>query len=123
VRGDHERLNITARKFAASRCAAKNRRLEKELREYEVQSTYLLARDQKEGIFRADAYVHFAADFPGSGLAGRALFNASLDYRQAGLAEKANATCKRLLATYPRSEFAAQARQAMADGAKASLKR
>jgi cellulose synthase operon protein C len=114
VRDDHQKLNISARQFAASRCAAKNRRLAKELREYEVRSTYLLARDQKEDILRADAYVHFAADFPASELAEMALFNASSDYRQEGLAEKANATCKRLLATYPRSEFAAQARQAMA---------
>lgn len=123
VRSRNQEMNVNARRFAASPCAAKDLRLQEEMRKYAMDASYLLARDQKDSELRADAYLQFADDFPTSDLADRALFNASLDYRHASLADLANETRQRLIKQYPESEFARRARKAIADEAKASPRR
>ncbi len=59
----------------------------------------------KEFAKAAEAYLAFVTEFPKSEIADRALFNASIDFFQAGMLERAIETRKRIIAQYPKSEF------------------
>lgn len=108
---DWEAIDEWAKRFYREPRLAKGEFRKELLEIIEKNSFQLIARLEQEERFAeaGDRYVRFVEDWPGSQLAGEALFNASVDYYRAGRVEQALAVRDRLVREYPGHTLAPQA--------------
>jgi tetratricopeptide (TPR) repeat protein len=107
VSGDWAKMNEWARKFYNDPKLSTGK-FRDELSAYIEQSAFKLVNQmesQKEFAKAAEAYLAFVEEFPKSAIAEKALFNASIDFFQAKMPDKAIEVRKRLTSQYPNSEF------------------
>ena len=107
VSGDWAKMNEWARKFYNDPKLAAGK-FKDELSGYIEQSAFKLVNQleaQKEYAKAAEAYMAFVEEFPKSAIAEKALFNASIDFYQARMPDRAIEVRKRLVSQYPNSEF------------------
>ncbi|HEX4622224.1 MAG TPA: hypothetical protein VH208_11715, partial [Myxococcaceae bacterium] len=105
--GDYSKVNEWARKFYAEPRLATGK-FREELAKLIEQSAFKLVNKyeaNKDFVKAAEAYEGFVKEFPRSEIADKALHNASSDYFQAKLIDKASALCKQIIREYPKSEF------------------
>jgi len=105
--GDWAKVNQWARKFYAEPKLATGR-FREELSKYIEQSSFKLIGQleaKKEHAKAAEAYLTFVTEFPKSEIADKALYNASVDFVNAKMLDKAMQTRDRLMRSYPKSEF------------------
>ncbi|MGA9525517.1 MAG: tetratricopeptide repeat protein [Myxococcaceae bacterium] len=74
---------------------------------------------KKEYAKAADAYLAFVSEFPKSSIADKALFNASIDFYNAKMLDRAIEVRKQIIARYPKSEFVPQCIFANAEASEA----
>jgi tetratricopeptide (TPR) repeat protein len=107
VSGDWAKMNEWARKFYNDPKLSVGK-FRDELSAFIEQSAFKLVNQleaQKEYAKAAEAYLAFVTEFPKSAIAQKALFNASIDFYQAKMPDRAIEVRKRLVAEYPHSEF------------------
>ncbi|HVE82177.1 MAG TPA: tetratricopeptide repeat protein [Myxococcales bacterium] len=127
--GDWTKVNEWARKFYASDKLATGK-FREDLAKVLEQSQFKLINqlEQRKDYARAaEAYLTFVKDFPRSEIADKAVFNASIDYFNAKMLDKAIQTRDQIIAQYPKSEHVpaciyanAEAREAVGDFEKAA---
>jgi len=71
---------------------------------------------KKEYAKAGDAYLTFVTEFPKSEIADKALFNASIDYFNAKQLNKAIEVRKKIITSYPKSQYVPQTLYALAEG-------
>jgi len=127
--GDWTKVNEWARKFYANEKLATGA-FRDTLAKVLEQSAFKLVNqlEQRKDYARAaEAYKTFVSEFPRSEIADKALFNASIDYFNAKMLDKAIETRDRIVSQYPKSEYVpactyanAEAREAVGDFEKAA---
>lgn len=127
--GDWTKVNEWARKFYANDKLAVGK-FREDLAKVLEQSAFKLVNqlEQKKDYARAaEAYKTFVSEFPKSEIADKALFNASIDYFNAKMLDKALETRDRIISQYPKSEYVpacmyanAEAHEAIGDFDKAA---
>ncbi len=104
---DWAKVNEWARRFYNDKNLAQGE-FRTQLAQLVEQSAFKLINQleaNKEFSKAADAYLAFVTEFPKSEIADKALFNASIDFYQAGMLDRAIETRKRIIAQYPKSDF------------------
>lgn len=104
--GDWAKVNEWARKFYNNEKLATGK-FRDELSRVIEQSSFKLVNQleaKKEYAKAGDAYLAFVAEFPKSDIADTALFNASIDYFNAKMLDKALEVRRRIVTQYPRSK-------------------
>jgi tetratricopeptide (TPR) repeat protein len=129
LQGDWTKVNEWARKFYANDKLAVGK-FRDDLAKVLEQSAFKLVNqlEQKKDYARAaEAYKTFVSEFPKSEIADKALFNASIDYFNAKMLDKAIETRDRIISQYPKSEYVpaciyanAEAHEAIGDFEKAA---
>jgi TolA-binding protein len=107
LQGNWAMVNEWARKFYANDKLATGA-FREELSRILEQSAFKLVSQleaQKEYRQAAEAYLKFVSEFPKSEIADKALFNASVDFANARMLDRAVKTRAHLIEKYPRSEF------------------
>ena len=127
--GDWTKVNEWARKFYANDKLAVGK-FRDDLAKVLEQSAFKLVNqlEQKKDYARAaEAYKTFVSEFPKSEIADKALFNASIDYFNAKMLDRALETRDRIISSYPKSEYVpacmyanAEAHEAIGDFEKAA---
>ncbi|MBI3185609.1 MAG: tetratricopeptide repeat protein [Myxococcales bacterium] len=115
---DWAKVNEWARKFYASEKLAVGK-FREDLAKLIEQSAFKLVNQleaKKDYAKAAEAYIGFVQEFPQSELADKALFNAAIDFFNARMLDKAIETRKRLVQSYPKSQFVPQTVYALAEG-------
>lgn len=115
---DWVKVNEWARKFYANEKLAQGK-FRDDLAKLIEQSSFKLVNQyeaRKEYGKAADMYVAFVTEFPGSELADKALYNASIDYFNARMLDKAIDTRKRIITQYPKSTYVPATMYALAEG-------
>ncbi len=115
---DWQKLNESARKFYASDKLAVGK-FREELATYIEQSSFKLINQleaNKEYQKAAEAYLAFVSEWSKSELADQALFNASIDFYNAKMLDKAIEVRKQIIQKYPKSKFVPEAMYALAEG-------
>jgi tetratricopeptide (TPR) repeat protein len=105
--GDWAKVNEWARKFYNTPKLATGP-FRQELSKVIEQSSFKLVNQleaKKEYAKAAEAYISFVSEFPKSEIADKALYNASIDFVNANMLDKAMSTRQRLMRSYPKSEF------------------
>ncbi len=105
--GDWAKMNEWARRFYAQPKLAKGKFREELGKILEQSSFKLINLLEEKGEFAAaaSAYLTFVEEFPKSGLADRALFNASVDFFKGNQIDRSIEVRKQLVARYPDSSF------------------
>jgi tetratricopeptide (TPR) repeat protein len=119
LRGDTAKMNEYARKFANEKCAQQNPDFKQDMFKLAEQTTFKLANSldaQKDFAGAAKAYVDFINEFPKSDLADKAMFNASIDYFNGKMLDKAIEMRKRIIKEYSKSQFVPNTMFALAEG-------
>ncbi len=119
---DWAKVNEWARRFYAEEKLAKGR-FREDLAKLIEQSAFKLVNQleaRKEYAKAAEAYLGFVQEFPKSDIADKALFNASIDFYNAKMLDRAIETRKRIVQQYPKSEFVPQCIFGMAEGYEAT---
>jgi cellulose synthase operon protein C len=115
---DWEKVNEWARKFYANEKLAQGK-FREDLAKLIEQSSFKLVNQyeaKKEYGKAADMYVKFVTEFPQSELSDKALYNASIDYFNARMLDKAIETRKRIITQYPKSTYVPATLYALAEG-------
>lgn len=115
---DWAKVNEWARKFYANEKLAQGK-FRDDLAKLIEQSSFKLINQyeaRKEYGKAADLYVTFVTEFPKSELADKALYNASIDYFNARMLNKAIETRKRIIDQYPKSTYVPAVLYALAEG-------
>jgi len=115
---DWAKLNEYARKFYASDKLAVGK-FREELATYIEQSSFKLIAQleaNKEYQKAAEAYLSFVNEWPKSDLADQALFNASIDFYNAKMLDRAIEVRKLIIQKYPKSKYVPETMFALADG-------
>jgi tetratricopeptide (TPR) repeat protein len=116
--GDWAKVNEWARKFYAEEKLATGP-FRASLALLIEQSAFKLVNQleaKKEYAKAADAYLGFVTEFPKSEIADKALFNASIDYFNAKMLNKAIEVRKKIITNYPKSQYVPQTMYALAEG-------
>ncbi len=116
--GDWTKVNEWARRFYKEEKLASGK-FREELSRVIEQSAFKLVNQleaRKEFGKAAEAYLSFVNEFPKSDLADEALHNASIDFFNARMLDKAIETRNRIIQHYPRSQFVPAAIFANAEG-------
>ncbi|MBK7858585.1 MAG: tetratricopeptide repeat protein [Archangiaceae bacterium] len=119
LRGDTKSMNEYARKFANEKCAQGNPDFKQDMYKLAEQTTFKLANAldaQKDYLGAAKAYTDFINEFPKSELADKAMFNASIDFFNGKMLDKAIETRKRIIKEYSKSSFVPNTMFALAEG-------
>ncbi len=129
LQNDWAKVNEWARRFYADSKLAQGD-FKAQLAQVVEQSAFKLVNQMeanKEYAKAAEAYLAFVSEFPRSEIAEKALFNASIDFYQAKMLDRAIETRKRIISQYPKSEFVpaciyanAEALEAIGDFAEAA---
>jgi cellulose synthase operon protein C len=117
--GDWAKVNEWSRKFYNEPKLATGK-FREDLAQLIEQSSFKLVNQleaDKKYAEAAEAYLTFVSEFPKSALADKALFNASIDFFNAKLLDRALETRKRIIAQYPNSPFVPACIYANAEGA------
>lgn len=107
ILSDWEKVNEWARKFYSNEKLAVGT-FRADLAKLIEASAFKLVNQMeasKNYAKAAEAYMGFVAEFPRSAIADKALYNASIDFHNAQLREKALAVRQRIVKDYPKSEF------------------
>lgn len=107
LKGDYAKVNEWARRFYNNDKLASGA-FRDELSRVLEQSSFKLVNQleaNKEYAKAAEAYLTFVSEFPKSEIADKALFNASIDFFNAKMLDRAIETRKRIIAQYPKSQF------------------
>src|SRR5712692_8659804 len=105
--GDWARVNQWARKFYSEPKLATGKFREDLAKLIEQSAFKLIAQLEAKKEFgkAAEAYLSFVGEFPKSEIADQALFNASIDFFNAKMLDKAIETRNRIMRHYPKSKF------------------
>src|SRR5215468_107806 len=124
ILGDWTKVNEWARKFYNEPKLAAGK-FRDELSKVIEQSSFKLIGQleaKKEFAKAGEQYIAFVGEFPKSEIADKALFNASIDFYNAKMLDKAIETRNRIIRAYPKSEHVpacsyanAEAREAIGD--------
>jgi tetratricopeptide (TPR) repeat protein len=122
--GDWAKVNEWARRFYNEPKLAAGK-FHEELSKVIEQSSFKLINQleaKKEYAKAAEAYIAFVGEFPRSEIADKALFNASIDFFNAKMLDRAIETRNRIIRAYPKSDYVpacsyanAEAREAIGD--------
>lgn len=115
---DWQKLNEAARKFYAADKLAVGK-FRDELATYIEQSSFKLINQleaNKEYQKAAEAYLAFVTEWSKSDLADQALFNASIDFFNARMLDRAIEVRKQIIQKYPKSKFVPDTMFALAEG-------
>jgi tetratricopeptide (TPR) repeat protein len=115
---DWVKVNEWAKKFYAEEKLATGK-FREELAKLIEQSSFKLINQleaKKEYAKAADAYMGFVTDWPKSELADKALFNASIDFFNARMLDRAIEVRKQIVTKYPKSQYVPQTMYALAEG-------
>ncbi len=118
LQGNWEKVNEWSRKFYAEERLAQGK-FRDDLAKLIEQSAFKLVNlleAKKDYGKAAEAYMGFVTDFPRSELADKALFNASIDFYNARMLDKAIEVRKQLTSKYPKSQYVPQTTFALAEG-------
>jgi tetratricopeptide (TPR) repeat protein len=116
--GDWGKVNEWARKFYAEERLA-NGKFREDLAKLIEQSAFKLVNQleaRKDYGKAAEAYLGFVAEFPRSEIADKALFNASIDFFNAKMLDRAIETRKKIIENYKKSPYVPQTMYALAEG-------
>jgi len=119
--GDWAKVNEWARKFYNNEKLATGK-FRDELSKVIEQSAFKLVNQleaRQEYAKAAEAYLNFVQEFPKSEIADTALFNASIDYFNAHMLDKAIEVRRRIIKDYPKSKHVPPAIFAIAEGLEA----
>lgn len=124
LKGDWAKVNEWARKFYRDPKLAQGD-FKTATGQLIEQSAFKLVNQmeaEKDYARAAEAYLAFVAEFPKSDIAEKALYNASIDFFQAKMLDRAIEVRKQIITKYPKSEFVpasifanAEAAEAIAD--------
>lgn len=118
LQANWEKVNEWARKFYAEDRLAQGK-FREDLAKLIEQSAFKLVNlleAKKDYGKAAEAYMGFVTDFPKSELADKALFNASIDFYNARMLDRAIEVRKQLTSKYPKSQYVPQTTFALAEG-------
>ena len=104
---DYAKVNEWARRFYNNDKLASGK-FRDDLSKLIEQSAFKLVNQleaKKEFAKAAEAYLTFVAEFPRSEIADKALYNASVDFYNAKMLDRAIETRKRIISKYPKSSF------------------
>lgn len=115
---DWEKVNEWARKFYAEEKLATGKFREDLAKLIEQSSFKLINQLEAKNEYgkAADAYMAFVQDWPKSELADKALYNASIDYFNAKMLNRAIEVRKQLIQRYPKSQYVPKTLYALAEG-------
>ncbi len=116
--GDWSKVNEWSRKFYANEKLAVGK-FREDLAKLIEQSSFKLINQleaRKDFAKAAEAYMGFVAEFPKSELADKALYNASIDFFNAKMLDKAIEVRKQIITKYPKSQYVPQTMYALAEG-------
>ncbi|MDQ3266560.1 MAG: tetratricopeptide repeat protein [Myxococcota bacterium] len=105
--GNWEKVNEWARRFYKNEKLATGK-FREELSKLIEESSFKLVNQmeaKKEFAKAAEAYLNFVSEFPRSAIADKALYNASIDFHNAKMRDRAVQVRNRIIKDYPRSEF------------------
>ncbi|MDX2014966.1 MAG: tetratricopeptide repeat protein [Myxococcaceae bacterium] len=115
---DWAKVNEWAKKFYAEEKLAVGK-FREDLAKLIEQSSFKLINQleaKNEYAKAADAYMAFVQDWPKSDLADKALYNASIDYFNAKMLDRAIEVRKQLISRYPKSQYVPKTLYALAEG-------
>lgn len=115
---DWAKVNEWAKKFYAEEKLATGK-FREDLAKLIEQSSFKLINQleaKNEYAKAADAYMTFVQDWPKSELADKALYNASIDYFNAKMLDRAIEVRKQLIQRYPKSQYVPKTLYALAEG-------
>lgn len=115
---DWAKVNEWAKKFYAQDKLATGK-FREDLAKLIEQSSFKLINQleaKNEYASAADAYMAFVQDWPKSELADKALYNASIDYFNAKMLDRAIEVRKTLITRYPKSQYVPKTLYALAEG-------
>ncbi len=121
LQNDWGKVNEWARRFYKDPKLATGK-FREDLSQVIEQSAFKLVNQmeaRKEYAKAADAYLAFVSEFPKSEIADKALFNASIDFFNAKMLDRAIEVRKQIIAKYPKSEFVPQCIYANAEASEA----
>ena len=115
---DWVKVNEWAKKFYAEEKLASGKFREDLAKLIEQSSFKLINQLEAKNEYgkAADAYMTFVQDWPKSELADKALYNASIDYFNAKMLDRAIEVRKQLIQRYPRSQYVPKTLFALAEG-------
>lgn len=119
--GDWAKVNEWARKFYNNEKLATGK-FREDLSKVLEQSSFKLVNQleaNKEFAKAGEAYLTFVSEFPKSDIADKALFNASIDFYNAHMLDRAIQVRERIISQYPKSEFVPQCIYANAEALEA----
>jgi cellulose synthase operon protein C len=115
---DWAKVNEWSKKFYAEEKLATGK-FREDLAKLIEQSSFKLINQleaKNEYAKAADAYMAFVQDWPRSELADKALYNASIDYFNAKMLDRAIEVRKQLITRYPKSQYVPKTLYALAEG-------
>ena len=118
LQGDWAKVNEWARKFYGNEKLAQGK-FKDDLAKLIEQSSFKLVNQlesRKDYGKAAEAYMTFVNEFPRSELADKALFNASIDFFNAKMLDKAIEVRKQIIQRYPKSPHVPAVMFALAEG-------
>ncbi len=121
LQNDWGKVNEWARRFYKDPKLATGK-FRGDLSEVIEQSAFKLVNQmeaKKEYAKAAEAYLAFVSEFPKSNIADKALFNASIDFYNAKMLDRAIEVRKQIISRYPKSEFVPQCIFANAEASEA----
>jgi cellulose synthase operon protein C len=116
--GDWAKVNEWARRFYQEPALAQGK-FRDDLAKLIEQSSFKLINQleaKKDYAKAGEAYMTFVSDFPKSDLADKSLFNASIDFFNAKMLDRAIDVRKQLIQKYPKSQYVPQTMYALAEG-------
>ncbi|MBL8922540.1 MAG: tetratricopeptide repeat protein [Myxococcaceae bacterium] len=115
---DWPKVNEWAKKFYAEEKLATGKFREDLAKLIEQSSFKLINQLEAKNEYgkAADAYMTFVQDWPKSELADKALYNASIDYFNAKMLDRAIEVRKQLIQRYPKSQYVPKTLYALAEG-------
>lgn len=115
---DWVKVNEWAKKFYAEEKLATGKFREDLAKLIEQSSFKLINQLEAKNEYgkAADAYMTFVQDWPKSDLADKALYNASIDYFNAKMLDRAIEVRKQLISRYPKSQYVPKTLFALAEG-------
>ncbi|MDP3231528.1 MAG: tetratricopeptide repeat protein [Myxococcales bacterium] len=115
---DWGKVNEWAKKFYAEEKLATGKFREDLAKLIEQSSFKLINQLEAKNEYgkAADAYMTFVQDWPKSDLADKALYNASIDYFNAKMLDRAIEVRKQLIQRYPKSQYVPKTLFALAEG-------
>ncbi len=115
---DWVKVNEWAKKFYAEEKLATGKFREDLAKLIEQSSFKLINQLEAKNEYgkAADAYMTFVQDWPKSDLADKALYNASIDYFNAKMLDRAIEVRKQLIQRYPKSQYVPKTLFALAEG-------